>query len=158
MDDENLSDAVRQLLAKQDANRMAVQSLRGPQNPQTMAFYRQAFQDMGLTPQESYLYQHHLDNLIGEGKVIQPNGDISTMLQVVVTGPDGKFYNIPTVWDGKILEPDAAQKQAAKIGWDKWPAYPTPEAADARYENMHRYLERDTAAWIKNNPNYASPR
>lgn len=115
------------------------------QLPQSRTYYNQASSALGLTPQEQFLYQHHLNNLYGTGKVIQPSGDISTVLQAVVTGPDGKYYNIPTVWNGQVLPPDQAAKQAASIGWDKWPSYATQDAADARYEAMHAYLEKDTS-------------
>jgi hypothetical protein len=98
-----------------------------------------------LTPQEQNLVQHHLDNLYGPGKVISPSGDdVSTVLQAVVDGPGGRYYNIPTVWDGKALTVDEATERAAKAGWDKWPSYATPQQADLRYEWMHGALERDT--------------
>lgn len=151
-------DTAAQLAAQQNRNRALVQSMRQPQQPQTQTYYQQAVRDLGLTPQEQFLYQHHLNNLVEGGRVVQPNGDVSTLLQAVVTGPDGRYYNIPTVWGGQVLPPQQAMQQAAAVGWDKWPAYPTPEAADTRYGAMHDYLGRDTGAWIKANPNYRSPK
>jgi len=62
----------------------------------------QAIGTLSLSPQEQNLYLHHLNNLHGDGKVVQKNGDISTLLQAVVSGPGG-YYNIPTVWEGKEL-------------------------------------------------------
>jgi hypothetical protein len=115
------------------------------QAPQTITYFNQAMSELGLTPQEQFLYQHHLNNLYGTGKVIQSNSDISTVLQAVVTGHDGKYYNIPTVWDGQVLPPDQAAQRAASAGWDKWPSYSTPDAADARYEAMHAYMDKDTS-------------
>jgi hypothetical protein len=154
---------IMQLLAGQDQQREMVRSMRmptqsvpAPQNPQTQTSYNEATQAMGLTPQEQFLYQHHLNNLYGGGRVVQPTGDVSTLLQAVVTGPDGRYYNIPTVWGGQVLEPDQARAQAAQVGWDKWPAYDSPDVADKRYGDMHDYLEKDTGAWIKQNPNYRS--
>jgi hypothetical protein len=111
------------------------------------AYFNAATQAMTLTPQEQYLYQHHLRNLWGNGRVDQPNGDISTMLQAVVTGPDGRFYNIPTVWSGQVVPVPIARQMAEAAGWENWPAYPTPEAADARYEGMHQYIDQDTVAY-----------
>jgi hypothetical protein len=121
--------------------------------PQSVANFNQAVQQLNLTPQEQFLYQHHLSNLWGGGRVVQPGGDVSTVLQSVVQGPDGRFYNIPTVWGGQALPVDAAQRQAALAGWGNWPAYATPQAADARYMAMHPLMERDTAAWLAQNPN-----
>jgi hypothetical protein len=102
-----------------------------------------------LTPQEQNLVEHHLNNLYGPGKVISPTGDVSTVLQAVTTRrPDGsRYYNIPTVWDGKALTIDEASERAAKVGWDKWPSYATPEQADLRYEWMHGLMEKDTRAY-----------
>lgn len=102
-----------------------------------------ATQALRLTPQERFLYQHHLNNLYGPGKVLQPNGDVSTVLQRVVQGPDGRYYNVPSVWDGKTLDEDGAITQAGKVGWDKWPSYASPKEADARYEQMHTYFDQD---------------
>lgn len=99
---------------------------------------------LNLTPQEQNLYQHHLDNLHGTGKVRNPDGTISTMLQAVVPGPGGRYYNIPTVWGGQELDVHSARQLAAQQGWNKWPSYATPETADLRYETMHDFLERDT--------------
>src|SRR6516225_9226398 len=59
-----------------------------------------AVKALDLTPQEQNLYKYHLTNLAGSGKIIRPSGQISTVEQAVVEGPGGKFYSIPTVWDG----------------------------------------------------------
>jgi hypothetical protein len=105
-----------------------------------------AMKNLDLTPQEQNLYKHHLSNLAGGGKVIQPSGDISTLLQAVVER-GGRYYNIPTVWGGRQLSPGDAEKRAGEIGWSNWPSYSSAKAADARYQQMHDYIERDTAAW-----------
>ena len=129
------------------------QSFSSPVPPQSVSSFNQAVSQLGLNPQEQNLYQHHLSNLWGGGRVVQPGGDVSTVLQAVVQGPDGRYYNIPTVWNGQALPVDAAQRQAALAGWGNWPAYASPEAADARYMDMHGLMERDTAAWLAQNPN-----
>ena len=61
-----------------------------------------AHQAMNLSPQEQALYQRHLDNLKGPGGVDNPDGSRSTLYQTSVD-IDGKTYNLPTVYDGKIL-------------------------------------------------------
>jgi hypothetical protein len=111
-----------------------------------------ASKDLKLTPEEQYLYKQHLDNLAGPGKVMQPDGSVSTLLQAVVTGPDGKFYNVPTVWDGKTHTPQEALAHAQADGLSKYPSYATAEEADARYEQMHDYMEKDTGAYLQDHP------
>lgn len=103
--------------------------------------------DLSLTPEEKHLYNTHLDNLNGSGKVVHPGGDISTLYQMSFER-DGKTYAIPTVWDGKILEPDDAIKQAEKTGLDKFPSYKDEATAESRYKAMHDYMEKDTADFI----------
>jgi hypothetical protein len=131
----------------------------GPQSfaatvpPQSVSSFNQAVQQLGLTPQEQNLYQHHLSNLWGGGRVVQPGGDVSTVLQAVVQGPDGRYYNIPTVWNGQALDVPTAERQARLAGMSNYPSYATPEEADARYMAMHGMMERDTAAWLAQNPN-----
>lgn len=111
--------------------------------PESAYGYDEATQQLSLSPQEQYLYLHHLNNLYGPGKVLNADGSVSTMLQAVVSGPGGKYYNIPTVWGGQVLDIYSASQLAGQVGWDKWPSYATPEQADARYELMHPYFERD---------------
>jgi soluble lytic murein transglycosylase-like protein len=128
---------------------------------------RSADEELHLTPQEKFLYRMHLHNLNGSGGVDNPpdaenpQGSRSTLYQAVQEH-NGKFYNIPTVWDGKrevepYTKPDGtvietpnktALANVEKIGWDKFPSYATAEEADARYEKMHKFLERDTAEYL----------
>lgn len=124
---------------------------------------------LNLTPQEQALYQMHLSNLYGPGGVDNdgsnpnlPAGSRSTLYQSPQEN-NGKFYNIPTVWNGKVeTEPytksdgtvmDVPNKTAlanvAKMGWEKFPAYSTPDEADARYDQMHAYMDKDTARYLQ---------
>ena len=112
--------------------------------------FEQARRDLNLSPQEQNLYQHHLANLAGNGKVVQPNGDISTILQQSVER-DGRTYNVPTVWDGKQLPPSDATARAAAAGWDKWPSYGTREEAEIRYGFMHDYMNQDVEGYLAAN-------
>ncbi|PDT71740.1 hypothetical protein CO683_00850 [Bradyrhizobium ottawaense] len=115
-----------------------------------------------LTPQERALYERHLSNLVGPGGVDNPpdaenpKGSRSTLFQTTVEH-DGKFYAIPTVFDGKILWDKGASDPAAaaidkvnKIGWDKFPAYKSEAEAEARYQQMHAYMEKDTEKYLAN--------
>lgn len=98
---------------------------------------------MLLTPQERFLYGHHMDNMLTGNVVRHPNGAISTVYQMSVEGPGGMTYNIPTVWGGKILPARQAIGRAAAEGWDKWPSYPNEQDAESRYQLMHAFMERD---------------
>lgn len=115
----------------------------GPSTTMGQSNMEAANQAMGLSPQERYLYQHHLDNL-AKGGVKQPDGKTSTIFKMDVE-VNGKTYNIPTVWDNKIVDPDEAMKRAGKVGLDKFPSYDTPDEATNRYNQMHDFMERDLA-------------
>lgn len=129
-----------------------------------MENYNAANVEMDLTPEEQALYQRHLSNLYGTGGVDNQNGTRSTLYQSVQQRPDGKYYNVPTVWDGKIETekwtrpadgkvfdvPNAVAKQnIGNAGWASFPSYATPDEADTRYDQMHRYMEKDTNQYQK---------
>jgi hypothetical protein len=103
---------------------------------------------LNLTPQERALYERHLRNLTGPGGVDNPDGSRSTLFQLSFER-DGKTYNIPTVWDGKILKPDDAIKRAEKEGLDKFPSYGSEAEAEKRYQQMHDFMERDTQQFLQ---------
>jgi hypothetical protein len=103
---------------------------------------------MNLTPQEKFLYQTHLDNLQGTGKVVHPNGSISSLLQMTFD-KGGRTWSIPTVWNGQALPPDAAISMAEQTGGlERFPSYASGDEAEARYQQLHDYLGQDTADWI----------
>jgi hypothetical protein len=129
----------------------------------------QAEAAMNLSPQEQQLYMRHITNLYGPGGVDnpptpdEPQGSRSTLYQTVEPH-DGKYYNVPTVWDGQIqtqryqrprdgqqfdIANQTALNNIAKTGWDKFPSYSSGEEADARYMKMHDYLDSDTADYMK---------
>jgi hypothetical protein len=104
---------------------------------------------MALTPQEKFLYNTHLQNLNGTGKIVHSDGSISSLLQMSFEGDDGKIYNIPTVVGGKQLPPNEAIKSAIQIGLDKFPSYASEEEAESRYNALHEFLGRDTGDFIE---------
>jgi hypothetical protein len=125
---------------------------------------------MNLTPQERALYERHLSNLVGPGGVDNPpdaenpKGSRSTLFQTTVEH-DGKFYAIPTVFDGKILwdksaaDPAAAAIEKVKqIGWEKFPAYKSEAEAEARYQQMHTFMEKDTEKYLADRKAFDIPR
>jgi hypothetical protein len=130
----------------------------------------QANAAMNLSPQEQQLYMRHITNLYGPGGVDNaptpdnPQGSRSTLYQTVEPH-DGKYYNIPTVWDGQIQtqryqRPGDGQQfdianqttlnNVAKAGWNTFPSYGSGEEADARYGQMHDYLDKDTSEYFRN--------
>ena len=124
--------------------------------------FNAANQSMNLTPQEQNLYQMHLSNLWGPGGVDNEDGSRSTLYQSVQEH-NGSYYSIPTVWNGKreteswtrpsdgqtFDVPNAtALANVDKMGWDKFPSGPDPDALDARYGQMHDYMEKDTHAYF----------
>jgi hypothetical protein len=133
----------------------------GPQSQNFAA----ARDEMNLNPQEQALYQMHLSNLYGAGGVDNMGGSRSTLYQTVEPH-NGRFYNIPTVWNGHIesqkwVDPndqsrvfDVANQQALQnvqnAGWQNFPSYATGDQADSRYQKMHDYMERDTADYLGN--------
>jgi hypothetical protein len=106
---------------------------------------QQAKTDLGLTPQETNLYQQHLSNLYGGGGFDQPNGQRSTLL-AQVTEFDGKYYMLPTVWDGKQHTATEAAERAKAVGLDKYPSYDSQEDAEKRYSAIHDYMDKDVVA------------
>jgi len=107
--------------------------------------------DLNMTPEERALYDRHLSNLWGTGGVDNPNGSRSTLYQAGVN-VGGKEYNIPTVYDGRKLPFDEALARAKQQGIDKFPSYPTVEASEARYNQMHGYMDRDTGQYFEQHP------
>lgn len=135
--------------------------------PQFQSNLPAAQRAMNLSPAEIALYQMHLKNLLGPGGVDNPpdaqnpQGSRSTLYQAVQEH-NGKFYNIPTVWNGKrevepykrddgtVMDvPNAiALANVAKVGWDTFPSYATPDEADARYGAMHKFMDQDTSQYL----------
>lgn len=129
----------------------------------------QATHDLQLTSQEQALYQRHLANLNGSGGVDNdgsnpslPAGSRSTLFQTTMQNPDtGQFHNVPTVWNGKveanfdpsgqfqgISDQGAANVKAAGI--NSFPAYNSEDEAEARYQQMHNYMDKDTGQYFQN--------
>lgn len=118
---------------------------RAPTDMPDMANYNAAHAELDMTPEEQALYMRHLSNVNGPGGVDRPDGGRSTLYQMSTQIGD-RIYNIPTVWDGKIVRPEQALKLAFMEGIDKFPSYPTIDEAEARYAAMHAYMDRDIAA------------
>ena len=106
--------------------------------------YQDAVRELKLTPQEQYAYQHHLNNL-AKGGVRQPNGEISTYLSKSY-GFGKKTYMLPSVWDNQIINDDKEIiRRAREAGMARWPSYNSEKEAEKRYQDIHKYMERDHA-------------
>ena len=103
---------------------------------------RRAQAAMNLTPQETALYRTHLQNLYPSGGVPNPDGGTSTLFQVGFDH-NGRTYNVPSVYDGRINHPDDAIARAMQMGLHLFPSYQSPFEAENRYQRMHNYMERD---------------
>jgi hypothetical protein len=77
-----------------------------------------------------------------------------------VTGPNGRVYNIPSVYDGRILHPDDAIKRAQAIGWEQFPSYGSVQDAEARYQQMHQYFDQDVQGFqaLQRQLHFSGPR
>jgi hypothetical protein len=93
------------------------------------------------TPQELFLYNHHIQNL-ARGGARNPQGGISTILNI--TAQFGKrHYVLPTIWDNQFLTADQAIERAKQVGLDKFPSYKSEKEANSRYEQLHTFMEKD---------------
>ena len=116
--------------------------------------FDQANTELRLNPQEQSLYLRHLTNLNGPGGVDNPPtkdnpvGSRSTLYQTNVD-IDGKNYNLPTVYDGKIISVDDAVDRAKAQGLDRFPNYASPQTAEDRYQQMHGYMDKDVIDYYR---------
>jgi hypothetical protein len=138
------ADPSSMMLAQPD--RPALNALAGqdPNILDTVPNYKSALEKLKLNEQEQFLYQLHAQNLAAGG-VANPKGGTSTLFAATFE-IGGKTYVIPTVWNGQILQPDQALAQAKAIGLDKFPSYGSEDEAEARYDAMHGYMEKDLPA------------
>jgi hypothetical protein len=101
--------------------------------------YQSAMKALKLTPQEQYMFKHHLGNLY-RGGVKQPSGETSTYLGSSFTFGN-RTYMLPMVWDNMILEEQEVLKRARAAGLDKWPSYKSVKEAEKRYQQIHKYMK-----------------
>lgn len=135
--------------------------------PDTSAFapstsnFAAATRDLNLSPQEQALYQRHLSNMYGPGGVDHADGSRSSLYQTTMQNPDtGQYHNVPTVWDGKIeasfdpqgkftgITPQGAANVNA-AGLNSFPAYGSEDEAEARYDAMHKYMDKDAQDYFR---------
>lgn len=123
--------------------------------PPTSVLPSADIESLNLNPQEEHLYQHHVHNVTTPGQAVRnEDGSYSTVSQTSQEH-NGRFYNIPTVWDGQHHTEDQAYDRVdSQNSWDQWPSYPTREEAEARYQKMHAYMEKDQPGALAGNVRY----
>ena len=117
--------------------------------------YNAATAALDMNKQEQTLYLHHLNNLYGPGGVDNdgsvaklPKGSRATVGSITEK-INGRYYTLPSVYDGKVLTFDDAVARAEKVGLDNFPSYASEQEAEVRYQQMHNYMDRDMAAYYR---------
>lgn len=120
-----------------------------------------ATKDLNLTPAEQALYQRHLSNMFGPGGVDHANGSRSSIFQTTMQNPDtAQYHNVPTVWNGKIeasFDPNGkftgitpqGEANINAAGLNSFPAYSSEDEAEARYQKMHDYMDKDAQDYFR---------
>ena len=80
-----------------------------------------------------------------------PDGTRSSLRQATVQVGD-KVYSIPTVRNGQILEGPDAIKAAEAVAWGKFPSYANHDEGEARYGQMHDFMDKDAQAYFAERP------
>ena len=104
----------------------------------------------GLTPEEANLYKMHRDNLVHPDNTTGANGKPRSSLLATTVEHGGRTYIIPTMRDGKTLQPSAAVDRAMSEGIQKFPSYASQEEANVRYAQMHDTMAQDTKQYQEN--------
>lgn len=117
-------------------------SPRGQEAASRQQHLNSATRELGLSDQEKFLYEHHLDNLHAGLGYHHQDGSISTVLGTTV-GIGDRTYMIPRVHERAIVPVGEAVDIARMRGLSNYPSYDSPEQARARYDKMHEYMDRD---------------
>ena len=89
---------------------------------------------------------HHYNN-IKSGKVAYNRDGTTSSIRTIIVGMSDKSgtereYLIPTVWDGKVLDENAAKKRALETGI--YEVFPNVSAAKAYDDHIHRvHIKQD---------------
>ena len=95
-----------------------------------------------FSKKELSLLKYHRDNLKNETYLDDKQG-LTTINIMGITGDDDKIYNVPGYANGKRLTEDQARDRAAKIGFNKFPAYETGKASNVAARKLHKTIEAD---------------
>ncbi len=101
------------------------------------------FKLMPLNDKEQGLIDYHRSVLANKQHMIK-DGALTTIWITGVTNPaDGRIYNVPGYFDGKIQTDAAAQARAKELGWDRFPSYDSGDQANNAAREMHKIIEQD---------------
>jgi len=104
---------------------------------------------MPLSDKEQALIDYHRSILANKKHMIK-DGQLTTIWITGVTNPaDGRIYNVPGYFDGKIQTDAAAQARAKEVGWDRFPSYENGEQANNAAREMHKIIEKDGQTFMK---------
>lgn len=123
------------------------QAIDEPETPLNLENLEAAHKELGLNKQERDYYIRHLKNMHGPGGVDNEDGTRSTVL-TQVSKYDDRHYLIPTIRDGKVLDPGekmsaTANRLAEEEGLENFPSYPSEEEARERYNAIHKFMDLD---------------
>jgi hypothetical protein len=88
--------------------------------------------------------RHHYETLANNQAVTNPDGTVSTVYTIQVD-IDGRPTLIPSVWDGEILDQDAATQRAVASGI-QWPTADTHDELRYFDEKIHLGMEPISAS------------
>jgi hypothetical protein len=98
---------------------------------------------MEISDKEQNLIKYHREVLASKDHMIE-DGALTSIYIVGVTNPaNGRIYNVPGYFDGKIQSDKDAADRASSIGWDKFPSYENGEQANRAAEKLHKIIEQD---------------
>ena len=98
---------------------------------------------MEISNKEQNLIKYHREVLANKEHMIE-DGALTSIYIVGVTNPaDGRIYNVPGYFDGKIQSDKNAADRARSIGWDKYPSYENGEQANRAAQKLHKIIEQD---------------
>ena len=90
----------------------------------------------------------HVLNMLSPNGVNLPGGARASLMQIGI-GSGDKEYNIPTVYEGRIVPDAEAVARARAQGLNTFPSYNTSDEAERRYMQMHDYMDKDVGDFKK---------
>lgn len=99
------------------------------------------------TAAEQAVIDYHRRHLQGRTFLRNPDGSLTTFRGAIVGLPEGETL-IPTYWHGTVRDVPEAVRFAMKSGL-KFPAYKTPQQAEAAERRLHEIMEADTRKYLE---------
>jgi|SRR5262245_10193819 len=90
---------------------------------------------------QRYTYQHHYNNLLKGG--VKQKDDSTSTFRAIGVDIGGKYYMLPTIWDGKQVSNKEAVKRAKEVGLDSFISDKRRDRAEKMYEDVHQKMMED---------------